>query len=70
LFVTVDRAADLPLGEQSRRIRLRSIAHRLEAILAELDDLGLQRIAIDVCMALERVKARIAEGDTPDPEWH
>jgi len=46
-----------------------SIAHRLEAILGELDDLGLQRIAIDVCMALERMKARIAEGDTSDTGW-
>lgn len=46
--------------------RLRNVAFSLEALLDELDELGAQRIAIDVCMALERVKAQLASAVEPD----
>ena len=45
------------------KVRLQTVAVKLEALLDELDDLGFQRIAIDVCMALERVQAKLAESD-------
>lgn len=54
-----------------RKARLHNLAVKLEAILGELDDLGAQRIAIDVCMALERVRLHLAADDdaaTPDPD--
>lgn len=44
----------------TRNDRLRALAARLEAILDELDAVGAQRVAIDVCMALERIKATLA----------
>ena len=44
-----------------REDRLQNLGFRLESILAELDELGLQRSAIDICSALERIKARIAD---------
>lgn len=53
--------ADAPT--HSRRARLQSIALRLEAILDELDKLGSQRTAIDVCVALERIRAQFADCD-------
>lgn len=53
--------ADAPPASQ--RARLESIALRLEAILGELDDLGSQRTAIDVCVALERIRGQIADRD-------
>lgn len=53
-----------PAGRQAR---LQDLASRLAAILDELDALGLQRTAIDVCMALESVKAQIAGCDTAAP---
>ena len=50
----------------SREDRLQNLGFRLESILAELDELGLQRSAIDVCSALERIKARITDCAAPD----
>lgn len=50
----------------SRRDRLQAVAQRLEQILAELDDFGDQRSAIDVCMALNRLQAQIAHCDQAD----
>ena len=46
-----------------REARLLAVASKLEAILDELDELGVQRIAIDVCMALERLRERLAADD-------
>ena len=43
-----------------REDRLRTLASKLEAILDELDAVGAQRVAIDVCMALERIRATLA----------
>jgi hypothetical protein len=51
--------AGAPTAGLTDEVRLRAVAVRLEAILDELDVLGAQRIAIDVCMALERVRARL-----------
>ena len=51
-------------GPGSREARLRDVAGKLGAILAALDDLGMQRAAIDVCMAHERIRARI-DDDMP-----
>ena len=45
----------------SHQDRLENLRFRLESILAELDELGLQRSAIDICTALERIKARITD---------
>lgn len=50
----------------SHQDRLHDLRFRLESILAELDELGLQRSAIDVYSALERIKARIADGAALD----
>ena len=47
----------------SREARLLAVASKLEAILDELDELGVQRIAIDVCMALERLRENLAADD-------
>ena len=46
-----------------RRARLHAIVGNLEATLEELDELGLERSAIDVCMALDRVKSHIDDCD-------
>ncbi|QGN54094.1 hypothetical protein [Novosphingobium sp. Gsoil 351] len=52
----------------TRDARLHALARKLESILDELDELGAQRVAIDVCMALERIKVQLAdEGDAPAP---
>lgn len=57
-----DQHLRMALGRgPSHQDRLENLRFRLESILAELDDLGLQRPAIDVCIALERIKARIAD---------
>ena len=53
----------------SRRAHLRSIASRLETILGELDELGLQRTAIDVCMAVDRIKGHLADCNLDDGSW-
>ena len=45
----------------ARRACLRMIAFRLESILGDLDELGSRRTAIDVCMALERIEAHLAD---------
>ena len=50
----------------SHQDRLQNLRFRLESILAELDELGLQRSAIDICSALERIKTRIADGTASD----
>jgi hypothetical protein len=60
------RPADpLPYGARivaERDRRLPAIADRLEAILDELDQLEAWREASDVCSAIERLRARSAEG--------
>lgn len=43
----------------TRPERLRQVALALETLLDELDALEVQRAAIDVCMALERIKAML-----------
>lgn len=67
----IGQGGDRPWAPQpSREARLQIVAFKLESILDELDELGAQRIAIDVCMALERVKAHLAAADataTPAP---
>lgn len=66
--VRIKRFGTTPLG---REARLHNLSVKLEGILGELDDLGAQRIAIDVCMALERVRAHLAAADdagTSDPD--
>ena len=54
-------------AQPSREARLQAIAFKLETILDELDEIGAQRIAIDVCMALERVKAQLVADDATAP---
>ena len=61
----IGRRAERP----PRELHLASIAQRLEVILGELDDLSLQRISIDVCMALDRVRAQLADRD-PVPQGY
>ena len=50
----------------SHQDRLHDLRFRLESILAELDELGLERSAIDICTALERIKAQITDCAAPD----
>lgn len=52
--------------EISRRTRLITVARHLETVLDELDALGSQRTAIDICMALERIRLQIAACEAPD----
>ena len=51
-----------------RRRRLPGIARKLEAVLADLDDVGAWREAADVCSALERLRTEIAEDGRNDTE--
>ena len=57
-------AANRPTAQAqgSRRAHLRSI----ETILGELDELGVQRTAIDVCMALDGIRGHLADCDLDD----
>jgi len=50
----------------SHQDRLQNLRFRLESILAELDELGLQRPAIDIFTALEWIKAGITDCAAPD----
>lgn len=62
---SVDRAEPRSpeAGHASTRLgHLAVIAQRLEAILADLDQLEAWREAADVCSAIERLKARIEAG--------
>ena len=60
----IGQGSDRPWAPQpSREARLQSVAFKLECILDELDEIDAQRIAIDVCMALERVRAQLATTD-------
>jgi len=49
---------------EARRARLPGIVRRLETLLGELDDISAWREAAEVCSALERLKAEIAEEDS------
>lgn len=61
------RGSQASAVQPSREARLKAVAFKLEAILDELDEIAAQRIAIDVCMALERVRLALAAGDTKMP---
>ena len=42
--------------------RLRNLVASLQGALDELDELGVSRVAIDICEAIERIKLELAAG--------
>lgn len=55
---------------EAPRERLPGIVRKLEIVLAELDDISAWRDAADVCSALERLRAEIAEDDEQNTRKH